>query len=41
MDVYSAQAFIQVFIRFSCKVGYSKRMAIDESCHLIKYYLQI
>ena len=30
MDDYSAQAFIQAFIRFSCKVGYPKFMVIDE-----------
>ena len=36
MDDYSAQAFIQAFIRFSGKVGYPKFMVIDEGSWLIK-----
>ena len=36
MDDYSAQAFIQAFIRFSCKVGYRNFMVIDEGSQLIK-----
>ena len=36
MDDYSAQAFIQAFIRFSCEVGYPKFMVIDEGSQLIK-----
>ena len=36
MDVYSAQAFIQAFIKFSCEVAYPKFMIIDESIQLIK-----
>ena len=36
MDDYSAQAFIQAFIRFSCKVGYPRFMVTDEGSQLIK-----
>ena len=36
MDDYSAQAFIQAFIRFSGKVGYPKFMVIDGGSQLIK-----
>ena len=36
MDDYSAQAFIQAFIRFSCKVGYPRIMVTDEGSQLIK-----
>ena len=36
MDDYSAQAFIQAFIRFSWEVGYPKFMKIDEGSQLIK-----
>ena len=36
MDNYSAQAFIQAFIRFSCEVRYSKFLIIDEDTQLIK-----
>ena len=36
MDGYSAQAFIQAFIRFSWEVGYPKFMKIDEGSQLIK-----
>ena len=36
MDDYSAQAFIQSFIRFSCEVGYPKFVMIDEGSQLIK-----
>ena len=36
MDDYSAQAFIQAFIRFSYKVGYPKFMVIYEGSQLIK-----
>ena len=38
MHNYSEQAFIQAFIRFSCKVGYRKFMVIDEGNQLIKGY---
>ena len=36
MDDYSAQSFIQSFVRFSCEVGYPKYMLIDEGSQLIK-----
>ena len=36
MDNYSAQGLTQAFIRFSCEVGYSKFMVIDEASQLIK-----
>ena len=36
MDDYSAQAFIQAFIRFSGEVGYPKFMVIDGGSRLIK-----
>ena len=36
MEDYSAQAFIQAFIRFSCEVVYSKCMVIDEGSQLTK-----
>ena len=36
MHDYSTQAFIQAFIRFSCKVGYPWFMVIDEGSQLIK-----
>ena len=36
MDDNSAQAFIQAFIRFFCKVGYPQCIVIDEGSQLIK-----
>ena len=36
MDDYSAQAFIQAFIRFFCEVGYPRCIVIDEGSQLIK-----
>ena len=36
MEDYSASAFIQSFIRFSCEVGYPKLLLIDEGSQLIK-----
>ena len=36
MDDYSAQTFIQAFIRFSCELGYPKFMVIDGGSQLIK-----
>ena len=36
MHDYSTQAFIQAFIRFSCKVGYPWFMVMDEGSQLIK-----
>ena len=36
MDDYSTQAFIQSFIRFSCEVGYSGYMMVDEGSQLVK-----
>ena len=36
MEDYSTTAFIQGFIRFSCEVGYPKKLLPDEGTHLIK-----
>ena len=36
MDDYSAQAFIQAFIRLSRKVGYPRFMVDNEGSQLIK-----
>ena len=36
MDDYSAQTFIQAFIRISCKVGYPRFMVTGEGSQLIK-----
>ena len=36
MDDYSAQAFIQAFIRFFCEVGYPRFIVIDEGSQLIQ-----
>ena len=36
MDDYSAQAFIQAFITFSCEVGYPEFMIINKGSQLIK-----
>ena len=35
MDDYNAQAFIQAFVRFSCKVGYPQFMVTDKDSQLI------
>ena len=36
MDDYSTEAFIQLFIRFSCEVGYPRYMMVDERSQLVK-----
>ena len=38
MEDYSAAAFIESFIRFSCEVGYPKIMVSDEGSQLVKGY---
>ena len=38
MEDYSSTAFIQAFIRFSCKYGYPKLMLSDEGSQLIKAF---
>ena len=36
MEDYNTTAFIQAFTRFSCKVGYPKKLIPDEESQLIK-----
>ena len=36
MEDYSTSAFLQSFTRFSCEVGYPKRMISDEGSQLVK-----
>ena len=36
MEDYSSNAFLQAFTRFSCEVGYPKRLNTDEGSQLIK-----
>ena len=38
MENYSASAFLQSFIRFSCEVGYPKILVSDEGSQLVKGY---
>lgn len=36
MEDYSSNAFLQAFTRFSCEVGYPKRLLTDEGSQLVK-----
>ena len=36
MENYSSSAFLQAFIRFSCEVGYPRRLLTDEGSQLVK-----
>ena len=36
MEDYSTTAFIQSFVRFSCKIGYPKFLSVDEGSQLVK-----